>query len=247
MHRLLSRSLPLMLALVFRLAGSAQATFDVASIRLSQKEVKFERDGETQISAGTLRMRDVRLSTCIRFAYKVQQAQIVGLPGMDDQHYDIIAKAPQGTTEEQMRPMLQALLAERFHLAFHREQRALDGYILTVLPKGIKFKSSIDQHGEMFRENSAMGMVGKNITMQELADYVSGPLEAPLADGTNLPGEYDLAIDFTKYVDGPRDILSSVLSVLNATFKGDLGLQLTRSKGVFDMIVVDGSQPPTEN
>lgn len=247
MQRFTGRSLSLLLVLLISVAGHAQASFDVASIRLSKQEVKFERDGETEISHGTLRMRDVTLSTCIRFAYKVQQAQIIGEPRRNEQHYDIIAKASPETTAEQMRPMMQALLQERFHLVVHREKRELNGYVLSVVPKGARIKLSINQDGELYRQNSAAGMVAKNITMQELADYMSEPIGSPLADGTHLEGKYDLVIDFTKYVDTPREILPNATTVLNAAFKGDLGLQLTKDKAVYNMVVLDHFEPATEN
>ena len=143
--------------------------------------------------------------------------------------------------------MMQAVLKERFHLAFHREQRELSGYVLTVLPKGPKIKPSPNQDGEVYRQNSAAGMVAKNITMQELADYMSEPIGAPLADGTHLNGQYDLVIDFTKYVDTPREILPNATTVLNAAFKGDLGLQITKDKAVYDMVVLDHVEAPSEN
>ena len=53
------------------MAVSAQA-FAVASIRPSAAEVKFEHDGKTETTPGTLRMQDVTVSTCIKWAYGVQ-------------------------------------------------------------------------------------------------------------------------------------------------------------------------------
>jgi uncharacterized protein (TIGR03435 family) len=58
-------------------AASAQA-FAVASIRPSAAEVKFEHDGKTETTPGTLRMQDVTVSTCIKWAYGVQDNQISG-------------------------------------------------------------------------------------------------------------------------------------------------------------------------
>jgi hypothetical protein len=40
----------------------------------------------------------------------------------------------------------------------------------------------------MHHENSATGMVAQAITMKELADYMSDPLDAPLTDGTGQTG-----------------------------------------------------------
>ena len=58
----------------------AQPAFAVATIRPSAEAVKFEHDGRTETSPGTLRMRDVTVATCIKWAYGVQDSQISG-PG----------------------------------------------------------------------------------------------------------------------------------------------------------------------
>ena len=90
--------------------ASAQA-FAVASIRPSAAEVKFEHDGKTETTPGTLRMQDVTVSTCIKWAYGVQDRQISGPEWLQSQHFDIIAKADAPASEDQMKLMLRALLA----------------------------------------------------------------------------------------------------------------------------------------
>ena len=102
-------------------SAGAQMTFAVASIRPSSESVKFERDGKTDITPVTLRMRDVTIQTCIKWAYGVQRAQIVGPDDLEQTHYDIGAKSDEPVKPEQMKLMMPALLAERFKLKFHRE------------------------------------------------------------------------------------------------------------------------------
>jgi uncharacterized protein (TIGR03435 family) len=243
-----ARSCFLLIAtLVVTTLASGQTAFEVAAIRPSQQSVEFERDGETKVVGDRLSMRDVTLSTCVKWAYQVQQAQIIGPYHWDQQHYDVTAKADPGTSEETMRLMLQALLAERFHLVFHREKRELAAYAIEVDPKGLKIKPSPDSEGALYRQNSATGMVARNITMQQLADYISGPLGAPLADDTHLPGKYNLNLDFTGYVDEDRDHQAGPASILNAAFRGNLGLQLVRRKSIFDVMVIDHVESPTPN
>src|SRR5580658_3001496 len=82
-------------------AASAQA-FAVASIRPSAAEVKFEHDGKTETTPGTLRMQDVTVSTCIKWAYGVQDNQISGPEWIQSQHFDIMAKADEPVAEDQL-------------------------------------------------------------------------------------------------------------------------------------------------
>ena len=55
---------------------------------------------------------------------------------MASEFYDIAAKVPDGATMEQVRIMLQRLLAERFGLVVHRETRQLPGFRLVVAKGG---------------------------------------------------------------------------------------------------------------
>jgi uncharacterized protein (TIGR03435 family) len=228
-------------------AALAQAAFDVAVIHPSGAEVKFERNGTTEVAYGTLRMRDVTLSTCIQWAYSTSQALVSGQSSLTDVHYDITAKTDPSTSRDQMRLMLRTLLADRFKLAFHAEKRELRAYTLAVSKTGIKMHPS-GPGGKMFRENSATGMVARSISMKELADYLSDPLDAPLTDGTGLPGRYDFTIDFTPHVDMERsDVRPDPAAVLKAALKGDLGLDLVQRKEVRDVLVVDHLEPASSN
>ncbi len=76
-------------------------------------------------------------------AYGVQRYQISGGPNwLDSERFDITAKVPEGATKEQVRVMLQNLLAERFKLTLHRETKELPMYALVVAGKGAKVKES---------------------------------------------------------------------------------------------------------
>jgi uncharacterized protein (TIGR03435 family) len=76
-------------------------------------------------------------------AYDVKQYQVSG-PGwlLTGQKFDIVANLPQGATKEQVPQMLQALLAERFKLAIHRDTKEQSVYALVVGKAGIKMKET---------------------------------------------------------------------------------------------------------
>ena len=74
-------------------------------------------------------------------AYSVKRSQVSGGPNwLDSERFDIVAKVPAGATKEQVKVMLQNLLAERFKLTLHRETKELPIYALVVGAKGPKLK-----------------------------------------------------------------------------------------------------------
>nr|WP_263416275.1 TIGR03435 family protein [Terriglobus albidus] len=62
--------------------------------------------------------------------------------------------------DAELRRMLQRLLAERFHLTLHHEQREMWGYLLSVAPGGVKDSAAIHAaagEGEPIHQNSEIG------------------------------------------------------------------------------------------
>jgi len=231
----------------------AQTSFDVATIRPASERVANERDGRTTMTRDSLQMHDVSVRVCLAFAYGVSTSQIVGPASINDKRYDILGKVDHDVTEAQMRQMMQSLLADRFRVALHHEQREMRGFVLSVYAQPPRnpamFHPSVAP-AQAYHENSATGTVARNFTMKQFAEFLSSPLEGPVADESNLPGEYDLELDFRPYVDvseTDRSQLPSVESVLNAALKGELGLQITSKKAAFDTLVVDHSEDPTPN
>jgi uncharacterized protein (TIGR03435 family) len=120
----LSLSLLIVVFVLFvRTATSQQPVFAVATIRPSVEAVQFEHDGRTEISPESLRMKDVTVNTCIKWAYGIQDSQILGPSLLRSDRYDITAKSDSPAAASQMKLMLQNLLADRFKLTFHRENK----------------------------------------------------------------------------------------------------------------------------
>src|SRR5450631_1285735 len=136
-------------------AIAQQPAFAVASIRPSAADVKFEHDGSTETTPGTLRMQDVSVETCIKWAYGVQESQIAGPAWIDSDKFDITAKTDGPTTDDQMKQMIQALLAERFKLGFHHQSKELKAFVLTVAKGGAKVHPAANPDAKAFRQNSA--------------------------------------------------------------------------------------------
>jgi uncharacterized protein (TIGR03435 family) len=236
-----------LLSAVFISAAGAQTAFAVASIRPSGESVKFEHDGKTETSPGNLRMKDVTLRTCIKWAYGVQESQISGPDWMESEHFDILAKADQPVGDEQMKLMMQALLAERFKLGFHHEQKELKSFALTVAKGGPKLHEAADGSTSS-RQNSANGMMARSYTMGEFASFLSGPLQAPVVDMTGLKSKYDFDLDFTPYLPADeRTERPDSAYILNATLQAEVGLKIQPHKETVEIMVIDHVERPTAN
>jgi uncharacterized protein (TIGR03435 family) len=76
-------------------------------------------------------------------AYGVQIRKILGGPSwLDKDRYDISAQAPSDTSDDDVKQMLLNLLADRFKLVIHTENRLLPAYLITAPEGGSKMKQS---------------------------------------------------------------------------------------------------------
>jgi uncharacterized protein (TIGR03435 family) len=75
-------------------------------------------------------------------AYGVKSYQVSGPAWIDTERYDIVAKVPQGAGKDDVKLMLQNLLADRFKLTLHREKKDLPMYALVAAKNGPKLKES---------------------------------------------------------------------------------------------------------
>ncbi|MDP9171562.1 MAG: TIGR03435 family protein [Acidobacteriota bacterium] len=138
--------------------------------------------------------------------------------------FDIVAKADEPVGNEQMKPMMRSLLADRFGLSFHRQRKTLRAYLMTVAKGGNKLHESAADTPP-FRENSATGTVVRGTTMKEFCDFMAGPLQTPVVDMTGLKGRYDFVLDL----------------------RGELGLDLQSRKEDVEVLVIDRVGKPSAN
>ena len=109
------------------IAQTPTPAFEVATIRPSQSGSRGP-----DISPGNLIFRNAPLLEIVAFAYGVQNLQVSGPSWLPNARFEIIAKAPQPASRDEMRVMLQTLLAERFKLTLHREMKEMSALLLTL-------------------------------------------------------------------------------------------------------------------
>lgn len=118
-------------------------TFDVASVKPSETPVMgrmmvFSRNNEP----GRVDYKFMSLRDLVRTAYEVKDYQITAPDWMATARFDVEAKYSPDIPKEKVPQMLQALLAERFHLTVHREKKELPAYALVIGKNGPKLKES---------------------------------------------------------------------------------------------------------
>src|SRR5689334_15833220 len=119
------------------LGAQSNGQFGAVSI----KPNKSGQSSDTNTSPGRLSLVSVTPLSLLMRAFGVQERQIIGAPSwVSTERYDVIAVTggADRLTDKERQPFLQAMLAERFQLRFHRETRPLRVYSLQVSKGGPK-------------------------------------------------------------------------------------------------------------
>jgi uncharacterized protein (TIGR03435 family) len=125
---------------------STDLSFEVATVKPVDPSYRF--DGKrfwahvTPAGASYWYMSPVNL---IEHAYDIRSFQVAGPEWANASHFDIEARFPEGADKKDEPRMLQALLKDRFKLAFHIEKRELEGYVLVVGKHGEKLRPSLPE------------------------------------------------------------------------------------------------------
>src|SRR6185312_10385929 len=137
-------------------------------------------------------IENASLGNLIDFAYGLNFDSISGAPHWADAvRFDISAKAEgeRVRTKEELRRMLQTLLAERFDLKFHLKTIETSGYSLVVAKDGPKLtKSAPDAESSMSMRSpgNAAEMTVTKWTMAQLAAQLS-LMTGQAKDGAIVP------------------------------------------------------------
>jgi len=194
----------------------------------------------------------------IAFMYRIPARQIIGGPRwLEDDRYDVEAKADKKYIVDDLNTMYQNLLADRFHLKFHIETKEANAYVLTMDKSGSKMKVS-DQPSNYDLPINFSGLGAMNGTRVPMPYFcwMLGQLlqgdERPVVDMTGLTGLYDFHLTFL-----PPGLPQQQLDQLPAearerpslfdALKEQLGLKLTARKGPVQYFVIDHIDRPTEN
>jgi uncharacterized protein (TIGR03435 family) len=213
------------------------------------------------IRGAELSVRNQSLNDLIRFAWQVQDRQIAAGPAwIGKDRWDIDAKpdTPGLPSGDQIREMVQKLLAERFALQIHEEKREMPAYVLTVANDGPKLTKSADAAG---LTGFTMGPLGTlhagSATMESLAHILeNGILDRPVLNETGLDGRWDFTLKWTPdesqfagmpvTVPPPTDEANAPPPLFTA-IQEQLGLKLEARKADVPVLVIDHVDHPSPN
>lgn len=185
--------------------------FDAASVRIADPGGRstVTTGGPGTDDPGRIRYTRVPMIFLLQRAFAVATDQVSGADWIKDPAgsdlYEVTATMPANTTKEQFQLMLQGLLAERFHPAFHHETRNFSGYVLSVAKGGAKVKESTPD------PNYVAPLL--HVTFNK-----DGTLQLPAMRGATKVGGKGVA--HAGYREVPMERLAS-----------DLGFMVVRSRG----------------
>jgi uncharacterized protein (TIGR03435 family) len=233
-------------------AQTPSPTFEVATI----KPAAPSPDGHTHINYppdDRFSATNITLLDLMQWAYSMPERQILDAPPwLASTHYDIAAKADagdqiMGLTSDQdhdlKRRMVQALLADRFHLKLHQGTRTLPAYDLILTKGGSKLQLSQSKGKSVGTGRSHFD--GQGLTTTIIAEELSQITGRIVVDKTDLPGRYDLKLQWTPD-DAPATADNSAPSLFTA-IQEQLGLKLEPAKEPVPVLVVDHVDPPSPN
>lgn len=214
-------------------------TFEVASIRPASPQTNDVRAG-VRIAGTQVRFVSMSLRDLIGTAYRVKPQQIIGPDWLGQERFDLAATIPAGSSVAQLSQMMRSLLASRFAMTMHAEQREFPVYVLGLTKDGPKFQESAapvsaPETGEkrplvdVTATGSANGVsidlgggssftygnnqfVIRRMTMASVAEMLTRFVDRAVLDQTHLAGTYDLVLNIA-----PEDFTPLIVrSAINA-------------------------------
>ena len=268
-----------LVAAVWGQNGDDHLRFEVASVKPSAKQGMITRmqGGPGTSDPVRVRLTNAGLSILMMRAYGIQYDQLRAPAWMDTTEFDVVANVPPGSTAEQLRNMLQNLLAERFRMQVHHETRVVPVYELTVGKNAPKLKPAAEGSGpDDFVPGSGLGRVDRDsfpilpqgrpnvacghlpqgayctfrmLTMGMLVQRLSLPSfgNRRVVDKTGLTGRYDFTLYYSSMSNPPSSPDNNAPNIEQA-LQEQLGLKLVPSTASIDVIVIDHAEKtPTEN
>jgi uncharacterized protein (TIGR03435 family) len=243
------------------------ATFEVVSIK---PNVSLSPTMTIRLPPGGLNGANVTPQLLMRYAFELPDSRIVDLPDWARRsRYDVVAKAPGSAGNDDVRPMVRALLRDRFGLVTREEERPVQVHVLvrdtgrasaprlmassgTCTDANASNKSGALSSDERCGLSVAFGRVrGGGLPLAQLASALGTLTGSVVFDRTSLQGTYDFALDYTPDVvalDGAvaKDFpnIDPAGPSLATALREQLGLRWITQTEPVKVLVVLQIQPP---
>jgi uncharacterized protein (TIGR03435 family) len=246
-------------------AAQAPAAFDAVSIKENKG---VSQDGTISTTPGRFTVTNSSAGSMIRFAYGLRPYQVIGLPEWADATpYDVLATYPVAAaalTDDQLRPLVQALLADRFGLQVHRETRPLPAFELRLaradgrlgpqlVPSTIDCTQPPPPSGGRGAFPVCQGfqtrtlIAGKGGTLDSLAAALEAMVRQRVLNRTGLAGRYDWNVRWEGARGPAEQATVEEIAAMMTALDDQLGLKLESVRAPEQVIVVDTVRRPTAN
>jgi uncharacterized protein (TIGR03435 family) len=237
--------------------------FEVASVKPSGPAVLSGR-----LPPGQWRARSRNLVQLIGAAHPqyVFDGLVEGGPAWTrNARFDIDARMDPTTTPAQLAQMISKLLADRFALRTHTEQRPVNIYVLKMSradgqlgmqlkrsdPACVKALTARQPFPPQCQTTATSGFQSRAMEISEFLRVLSGMgIDRPVLDRTGLTGHFDLQLqyDYAPFSGAFASPQSSIggLSFFTA-LQEQAGLKLEAAREVVDVLVIDSAEMPTPN
>jgi uncharacterized protein (TIGR03435 family) len=214
------------------------------------------------------------LQGLIRWTFGINMVRVSGMPSWaNDDSWDIQAKPPQRVNDsDTLSEMLKALLASRFGMKYHFEERPIDSYTLVAARPKLKKADLSERTGcsegsptpstsDARDENPLLGrlLTCRNTSMAQLAvllfkGMASGYVGGPVFDATGLEGGWDFTLSFSAPAaagtpagaDTAAEPTGAVS--LAEAMERQIGIRMEMKKQPVEVLVIDHvERKPTEN
>jgi len=200
----------------FLLAGQVRPQFEVAAIKpagpLSPNIVLGLNADGSQVHISWASLTDL-----VTMAYRLRRYQILGPDWLASDHFDVIAKIPDGFNQRNVPEMLQSMLQDRFGMKSHWEKKEFSVYTLGLSKAALNMKEvaapetevsfpignisgmrSIIDFGSGSTFSFADNMLdAKKLNLDEFAEWFSNFMDRPVINNTGLKGHYDFRLNLS--------------------------------------------------
>ena len=220
--------------------------FEVVSIKPSPSmDVQKSMSGAP---GGGFKCTNYSLRNLIQLGWDVRGFQISGNGrSLDRDRYNIETRTadPINVNEpdgrRQFRLMVQAMLADRFKLRVHQQNKEMKVYLLIVGRGGDRLERAGDAtDGETSMRDGKGFWAAKKIDMPMVAANLGGELGLPVIDKTGLSGAYNINLQWNSDDDG---LGPSIFTALQE----QLGLKLEPGRAPVQVLVVDRAERASAN
>jgi uncharacterized protein (TIGR03435 family) len=242
-----SETQPVFLKRVTDRPNAGLRSFEVASVKRSPPPAGEGINSSMRLDPGRLTCTNVSLKKLIYESYGVKDFQVSGPGWLGTEIYDIAATLPPGTTGDDVRLMIQTLLAERFKLTLHRDSKDMPVYALVVGKGGSKLEEV--EFGPGGTSGRPGQLTATKIPIRNLTEFLSRITARPVLDMTGLKGFYTFTLNYAPdetssapAPGAPPIPESTVGASLFSAIQEQLGLKLEARKAPVEILVIDHAE-----